>query len=143
MAIKTQLTEDMKQAMRDKNRTRLDAVRYLISEIKNTEIDQGELSDEQVFQLIGKQVKQIKETIADYQKAGRDEIVAQEEEKVAVLEAYLPKQLSDEELTTIVTEVVAQMDDPQMGQVIGAVKSRVGAQADGGRIAAVVRQQLA
>lgn len=143
MSLKTQLTEDMKQAMRDKDRIKLDTVRFLISEIRNTEIDNGEQTDEQIINIIGKQVKQLKETIEDYKKAGSDDIVVQEEAKIAVLESYLPAQLSDTELTAIVDAVIAEMDSPQMGQVIGAVKAKAGAQADGSRIAAIVKQHLA
>lgn len=139
MSIKSQLTEDMKQAMRDHDRVKLDTIRFLISEIKNTEIDHGELSDDAILQLIGRQIKQIKEALVDYEKAGNTEVVATEQTKISVLESYLPSQLSDEELSAIISEVKSEMPDANIGQIIGAVKSKVGAKADGGRIANLVR----
>lgn len=139
MPIKTQLIEDMKQAMRDHDRTKLETVRFLLAEIKNQEIDRGELTEEDVLQLIGKQVKQIKEAIGGYQQTGNTEAVAEEELKISTLESYLPKQLSDEELKAIVDEIRSSQPDANVGQIIGAVKAKVGAQADGGRIASLVR----
>lgn len=139
MSIKLKLTEDMKQAMRDRDRLKLDTIRFLLAEIKNTEIDQGELSDDSILQLISRQIKQIKETLADYEKAGNTEVVTEEEAKVAVLEDYLPAQLSDEELKTVIDEVKSSMPDANVGQIIGAVKAKAGASADGGRIASLVR----
>lgn len=139
MPIKTKLTEDMKQAMRDRDRLKLDVIRFLLSEIKNTEIDQGELSDDAILQLIGRQIKQIRETLSDYEKAGNSEVIEQEKAKISVLEDYLPSQLNDDELQKIINQIKADQPDANIGQIIGAVKARVGAQADGGRIASLVR----
>ena len=139
---KSQLMEDMKQAMRERNTLKLQTIRFLLAEIKNVEIDQGELSDEAIDKIIARQVKQMEEAIGDLEKSGREELVAEEREKIAVLQAYLPEKLSDEELDTIIDEVMSGMENPQMGQVIGQVMQRVGTQADGGVVSQKVRAKL-
>jgi uncharacterized protein YqeY len=143
MSIKIQLTENMKQAMRDKDRLKLDVIRFLLAEIKNNEIDRGELSDEQIFQLISKQIKQIKEVVADYQKVGNTEVAENEQKKVAILEAYLPAQMSEAEILAIIAQAKIDLPDANMGQLIGAVKQKVGALADGGTIAELIKKQSA
>lgn len=142
MPIKQQLTEDMKTAMKARDMQKLGAIRFLLSEIKNIEIDKGELSDEELQNVISKQVKQMKDTIAEYEKAGRTDMIADEEAKIAVYEAYLPEAMSDEELENIVDAVIAETDNPNMGSVIGAVRAKTAGRADGGAIAALVKQKL-
>lgn len=142
MSLRTQLTEDMKQSMRDRNMIKLNSIRFLLSELKNFEIDNGEQDDAGIQKIIAKTVKQMEESVAEYQKAGREELVAEEQQKIDALKGYLPQQLSDEELASIVKSVMAEMPNPNMGQVISAVKAKVGGQADGGRIASLVKQHL-
>lgn len=139
MSLQTQLIEDMKQAMKSGDRTRLDAIRFLRSEIKNYEIDHGEQDDSGVLTIVARQIKQINESIEGYEKGGRTDLVAEERAKQAVLEGYMPEQLSDDQLKTIVNEVLAQNPGAQMGPVIGQVMSRVKGKADGGRVSALVR----
>lgn len=142
MDLQTQLIEDMKQAMRDKDTVRLGVVRYLRSEIKNFEIDNGAQDDAGVQKIIASQVKKLKDAVNDFKNAGRDDLVVQEEEKIAVMESYLPKQLSDEELNSIVTKVVDSAEEKNMGKIIGAVMKEVGGRADGGRVSSAVRAKL-
>jgi uncharacterized protein len=142
MSLHTQLLEDMKNAMKSGDRTRLDAVRFLRSEIKNYEIDHGEQDDEGVLGIIARQVKQMNDSIQEYRKGDREDLAAEEELKLAILKEYLPAQMSDEELRTIVNEVVAQSAGAQMGPVIGQVMARVKGQADGGRVSTMVREAL-
>lgn len=142
MSFKDQLMEEMKQAMRDKNTAKLGVVRYLMSEIKNAEIDEGELSDEAIEKIVSKQIKQMKDAIQDYEKAGREELVLQETEKISLLEAYLPEQMSDEELAQIVEEVVSAADEKNMGMIIGQVMQKVKGQADGRRVSMMVKEKL-
>ena len=142
MDLQAQLMEDMKQAMRDKDMDKLGVIRFLRSEIKNFEIDNGAQDDAGVQKIIAAQVKKLKDAITDFRKAGRDEMVAEEEAKIAVMESYLPEQLSDEELAAIVTKVVSAAEDKNMGKLIGAVMKEVDGRADGGRVSAAVRSQL-
>lgn len=142
MDLQTQLIEDMKQAMRDKDTVKLGVVRYLRSEIKNFEIDNGAQDDAGVQKIISSQVKKLKDAVNDFKNAGRNDLVAQEEEKIAVMESYLPQQLSDEELNSIVTKVVDSAEEKNMGKIIGAVMKEVGGRADGGRVSSAVRAKL-
>ncbi|GIK84099.1 MAG: aspartyl-tRNA amidotransferase subunit B [Patescibacteria group bacterium] len=142
MNLQEQLMEDMKQAMRDKNMLKLGVIRLLRSEIKNFEIDNGPQDDAGVQKVIASQVKKMKDALVEFKNAGRDDIVADEEAKLVIMEAYLPQQLSDEELETIVTRVVAAAEDKNMGKLIGAVMKEVAGKADGNRVSALVRSKL-
>ncbi len=142
MDIKSQLTEDMKQAMRDKDTDKLGTIRFLLSEIKNVEIDEGVQDDAGVQKIISRQIKQIRDARSDFERAGRTDLVEQEDAKLAVLEAYLPAQLSDNELEALVDEAIAESADKNMGKIIGAVMQKAAGQADGGRVAAAVRNKL-
>lgn len=143
MALKAQLMEDMKNAMRAHDSVKLNAIRFLQSDIKNTEIDNGELDDAGVTKVIMKQVKQMNDVIVDYKKADRQDLVEEEQAKIDVLSAYLPKQMSDDDINAIIDRVMAEAAEPNMGQVIGGVMKEVGAQADGGRVSALVRAKMA
>jgi uncharacterized protein len=142
MSLKLQLTEDMKQAMRDRASLKLNTIRFLLSEIKNAELDSGDLDDAAAQKIAAKQIKSMKDAIEEYKKGDRNDLVSEEEEKIAVLEAYLPKQMSDEELMKAVEEVKASSGITEMGPLIGAVKQKVGNQADGGRVAAMIKQSM-
>lgn len=143
MPLKAQLTEDMKNAMRAKDAYKLGVIRFMISDIRNFEIDNGEQDDAGVEKLIAKQVKQMKDAITEFEKGGRNDLVEEEQGKVAILEAYLPKQLSDDELKTIVDGVVSQQaGNTNMGQIMGLVMKEVAGRADGGRVSAMVKQAL-
>lgn len=142
MTLKEQLMEEMKQAMRDKDMVKLGVIRLLRSEIQNYEIDNGPQNDPGVQKIIASQVKKLKDAVTDFRNAGRDELVAEEEAKIALMEAYLPQQLSDVELEEIVTRVVAASEEKNMGKLIGAVMQEVAGKADGNRVSALVRAQL-
>ncbi|NCN51214.1 MAG: glutamyl-tRNA amidotransferase [Candidatus Pacebacteria bacterium CG_4_9_14_3_um_filter_40_12] len=142
MDFKAQLMDQMKQAMKARDSVRVGTLRYLLSELKNAEIDQGELTPEAVTKVITKQVKQMKDALKDFVAAGRDEIVAEESQKIAILEEFLPDQMSDEDLEVLVSEVVSGTDERNMGKLIGMVMSKVSGQADGGRVSAAVKKAL-
>jgi uncharacterized protein len=142
MSIKDQLVRDMKQAMRDRDSARLSVIRFLIAEVKNIEIDQGELDDAGVQKVIARQIKQIKDAVVDYQNAGRDERVAEEQQKVSLLESYLPAQLTDEELVAVVKATVAANPGKKQGEIIREVMAQTAGQADGGRVARLVQTEL-
>ena len=141
-ALKLQLTEDMKNAMRAKDSLKLNAIRFLMSEIKNWEIDHGEQDDAGVQQVIAREVKKMKEAMAEFAQAGRTDLVDEEKLKLAVMEAYLPQQLSDDELQKIVSDVAAKTEPKVFGTVMKAVLAEVQGRADGGRVAALVKTAM-
>lgn len=142
MRIKQTITNDMKQAMKDRDMAKLTTLRTLLSEIKNFEIDNGEQDDAGVQKVVAKVAKQVNESITEYGKGGREDLVAEEKAKLEVLEAYLPQQMSDEELRNIVQEVVDQSSDKNMGPIIGQVMKKVTGQAEGNRVSQMVREAL-
>lgn len=142
MSLKQTLTEDMKQAMRDHNSAKLGTVRMVLSELKNFEIDNGEQDDAGVQKVVSKLVKQYQDALNDFKTAGREDLIAETQDKLKTLEAYLPQQMSDADLQKIVDEVVAAAPVKTMGPLIGQVMKRVAGQADGGRISAAVKAAL-
>lgn len=142
MNLKDQLVEDMKQAMKSKDTVKLGVVRFLRSEIKNYEIDNGEQDDKGVVKIIASQTKKIKDALSDFRSAGREDLVSEEEAKVAILESYLPQQISDDDLREIVSKIVDETEDKNMGKLIGAVVKAVDGKADGGRVSAMVKEKL-
>lgn len=143
MTISEQLMEDMKTAMRERNQIKLGIIRLLRSEIKNEEIDKGILDDQAVQKVIGRLVKQLKEALLDIKKSGRDELVAEEEAKIAVLEEYLPAQLSDEELVATIKTVMTESGETHQGKLTGLVSKQLQGKADGSRIAATIATIMA
>jgi uncharacterized protein len=141
-ALKLQLVEDMKTAMRAHDTVKLGVVRYLLSEIKNFEIDNGEQDDAGVQKVIAREVKKMKDALEDFKKADRQDIVDEETVKIAVMESYLPQQMSQEELEKIVKETVEAATDKNFGNVMKAAMAKVQGQADGGRVSALVKQFL-
>jgi uncharacterized protein len=142
MNLQTQLTEEMKQAMRDRDMVKLGVIRYLRSEIKNHEIDHGEQDDAGIQKIIASEVKKVKDALADFKKAGRDELVDQEEAKIAIMEEYLPEQMSDDDLVVVIDRVIAESDEKHMGKIIGAVMKEVAGKADGGRVSQLIKEKL-
>lgn len=134
MSVTQKIMEDMKAAMRARETTKLSAIRLLLSEVKNAEIDHGELNEEGFQKVVAKLAKQIRESADEFAKAGREETAASESEKLKVIEAYLPAQLSDEELKSIIEAVKANSPDASMGQLMGAVMAKVKGRADGNRV---------
>lgn len=139
MPLKDQLIEEMKNAMRARDAARLETLRYALSRIKNVEIDEGELDDAAVEKILAKIVKEIRESITEYGQGNRADLVDKEEQKLTVMQAFLPEPLTDEELQNIIDQV--KQDNPGLsgGQLIGAVLAKSGGRADGGRVAAMLR----
>lgn len=148
MSIKDQLTADMKQAMKDREagKLRLSVIRMVRANIKNVEInDKKELTDDEVLAVLMKEVKMRQDSVDEFQKAGRDELVAQAKEEIAILKKYLPEALSDDELKAIVAEVIAAVgatSPKDMGKVMSAVMAKTKGRADGKRINVMVRELL-
>ncbi len=148
--LKTRIDQDLKTALLAGDKTLVTTLRGLKSVILYEEVAKGVrdegLSDEQIVPLLVKEAKKRQESADLYKQGGNDERANAELAEKVVIENYLPKQLSDEELGVIVDEAIASQEasGPQaMGQVIGLVKQRTAGQADGGRIAAMVKERLA
>jgi uncharacterized protein len=138
MTLREQINDDIKTAMKEKNVAKRDALRLLSSAMKQVEVDERkELSDEDIIKIIQKQVKQRNDSMSQYRDAGREDLYDKEAAEAAIYEAYLPTQLTDDELEkalrTLITEMgAASMKD--IGRVMGAASKTLGSQADGKRI---------
>ena len=147
MSLKDQITEDMKNAMRAKETARLGAIRLLLAAVKQREVDDRiVLDDAAVIAIIEKMLKQRKDSISQFEKANRDDLVAIEAAEMLILQAYLPAQMSDAEVEAAVAAAVASTGatGPQdMGKVIGALKSQLAGKADMGKVSALVKAALA
>ncbi len=148
MSIKDLLTEDMKQAMKDKEsgKLRLSVIRMARANIKNIEIDEKrELNDDEVLAVLMKEVKMRQDSLEEFTKAGREELAEQAKQEIAILRKYLPEQLSDEELKALVEEAVAETGaagPKDMGKVMAALMPKTKGRADGKRINTMVRELL-
>ena len=144
--LKEKLLEDLKSAMKEKNVNKKNAVQMVRTAILQTEKDKGvEVTDEQIIDIIAKEVKKRKDSIADFEKAQRQDLIDQINDEIAALEVYLPKQLTDDELETkikAIIEKVGAKDIKDLGKVMKEAKTEIGAQADGRRINETVRKLL-
>ena len=147
LSLKAQITEDMKAAMRAKETDRLGTIRLLQAAIKQREVDERiELDDAAVLAVIDKMLKQRKDSITAFEQAGRDDLVAKEAAEVAVLQVYMPAQLSEAEVDAAVRDAVAKAGaaGPQdMGKVIGILKPALAGRADMTQVSARVKAALA
>ena len=144
--IKTQLQDELKAAMRARDSQRRNAIRLLQSAIKQVEIDsRSQLDDEAVLRILQREAKQRRETIAEMDDAGRAGAAAEARYELALIESFLPAQLSADELRAIVSAAVAESGATsmkQMGQVMRVVMPQVQGRADGKAVNAIVREQL-
>ena len=149
MSLKDKLTADMKDAMkaRDAGKLRLSVIRLVRGAIRQQEIDgQKELSDEDVLGVSSKEVKQRRDSIEDFQKGGRDDLVAEAEAEIAVLMEYLPQQLSEDEVRSLVKEAIAvsgAASPKDMGKVMKELMPKVKGRADGKLVNGIVKELLA
>jgi hypothetical protein len=147
MTLKARITEDMKSAMRAKDTVRLGAVRLLLAAIKQKEVDErSEPDDAAITAIVEKLIKQRKDSISQFQAAGRDDLVAAEQAELAVLQAYLPEQLSTTEIEAAVAAAIAESGATSardMGKVMGLLKPRLAGRADMGQISSLIKAHLA
>ena len=145
--LKEKLLEDLKSAMKEKNVNKKNAVQMVRTAILQIEKDKGiQVTDEQIIDIIAKEVKKGKDSLADFERAQRQDLIDQINEEIATLEGYLPKQLSDYELESKIKEIIQKVDAKDikdLGKVMKEAKAEIGAQADGRRINEVVRKLLA
>ena len=146
MALREQLNEDIKAAMKAREQDRLGALRLMLSAVKQREVDERiTLDDAGVIGVVEKMIKQRRESIAQYEKAARQDLADREKAEIAVLEAYLPKQLSQAEVDAVVAEAIAATgarSAADMGKVMGVVKPRLAGRADMGKVSALVKAKL-
>lgn len=145
--LKEKLLEDLKAAMKDKNVNRKNTVQMVRASILQVEKDKKiELNDDQILEVIAKEFKKRNDSLADYEKSGREDLIAQIKEEMSVLEGYLPKKLSEEELTEKVKEIISEVGATsmkEMGLVMKAAKEKLGVTADGKMINEIVKKILA
>jgi uncharacterized protein len=147
--LKERLRADLNTAMRERDQVRLRTLRMALTSITNEEVSgqsARDLSDDEIVKVLTREAKKRREAAEAFESAGRDEQAAAERAEGDVLASYLPAQLTDDELTSLVAEVIAETGAsgmPAMGQVMKAATPRAAGRADGARVAAEVRRQLA
>jgi uncharacterized protein len=146
MSLIDQLKDQMKDAMRAKEKVRLGTIRMALAAIKQIEVDtREELTDEQAIAVLTKMVKQRRDSIAQYEAAGRPELAAVEAEEIQVIETFLPTPLSEAEVAALLDEAILAVGASSMadmGKVMGALKAKVQGRADMGAIGALIRAKL-
>ncbi len=144
--LKEKLLEDLKQSMKESNSIRKNVIQMVRAAILQVEKDKGiQVTDEQIIEIIAKESKKRKDSLEDYQKSGREDLIAQINTEIEILSEYLPKQLTDEELEDIIKQIIKQVNAESikdMGKVMKEAKEQIGAKADGKRINEVVRKIL-
>jgi uncharacterized protein YqeY len=146
MALKDRLTEDMKNAMRAGEKERLATIRLALAAIKQREVDERiSLDDTQVLAVLEKMIKQRREAITQFAAGKRPDLVAKENSEIVVIQAYLPAQLGEAELDSLIGEAIAASGATSvkdMGKVMAAVKPKVQGRADMGAVSARIKQKL-
>lgn len=141
-----QINQDMKEAMKAKERDRLTTIRMIKASIQNEEIDKGrELETEEELAILSREKKQRLESYEEFEKAGRTDLMEKLEAEIEIVDKYLPEQLSDEEVRTIVNETIEEVGAESMkdmGEVMSSVMPKVQGRADGGQVNTFVREIL-
>lgn len=144
--IKTRLQNDMKAAMKAKEKARLTTIRSALAAIKQKEVDgQTTLDDDQIIAVVDKMVKQRKESLSQYQEAGRDDLADVETAEIAVLQEYLPAALSDAEISSMIDAAIAESGAESMrdmGKVMGLLKPKMQGRADMSAVSATIKAKL-
>ncbi|KRT54657.1 GatB/YqeY domain-containing protein [endosymbiont of Ridgeia piscesae] len=144
--LKQRIQDDVKAAMKAREKQRLGTLRLITAAIKQREVDERiELNDDQVLAILEKMIKQRRDSIAQYQQAGRDELAVQEQSEIEIIQDYMPEGLSTEEINSLIEEAIASsgasaMKD--MGKVMGQLKPKMQGRADMGQVSALVKQKL-
>jgi uncharacterized protein len=147
-SLKDRIGEDIKTAMKAKDKIRLETVRSIKKAIIEKEValrPLDSLTEAQEIELLAQQAKQRRDSIEQFQKAGREDLAAKESQELAIIETYLPKQVSDEELNTIIDEIIALVGATSikdLGKVMGEAMQQLKGKADGKKIQALVKDKL-
>ncbi len=146
MSLKDRIQDDIKTAMRAAERERLMTLRLISAGIKQREVDERiSLDDSQVLAVLDKMIKQRRESIASFESGGRADLVAKETAELAIIQGYLPTQLTEAELDVLIAEAIAQIGASSvkdMGKVVGVVKSKATGRADMAAVAARIKARL-
>ncbi len=146
MSLLERLNTDIKQAMKDKDKEKLSVLRMVKSSIQNESIKHGrDLSEEEELTVLSRELKQRKDSLQEFDKAGREDLVHKLQGEIAIVEHYMPEQLSEEELSAIVQQTIADVNatsKAEMGKVMGALMPKVKGKADGSLVNKLVQQHL-
>ena len=146
MSLKDRILQDVKDAMRARDKPRLATIRLITAAIKQQEVDERiELDDTQVLALLDKMCKQRRESISQFEKAGRDDLIAQETSELELIQTYLPEQLGEDEIATLIDEAMASTGAASikdMGKVMGQLKPKLQGRADMGAVSAMIKAKL-
>ncbi len=146
MSTKDRIQQDMKDAMRARDKERLATIRLILAAIKQREVDERiELDDAQVLAVLDKMVKQRRESIAQFEKAGRDDLIAKEQAEIEVITPYLPAALSEEEIARLIDaalEATGASSIKDMGKVMGQLKPQLAGRADMGKVSGLIKARL-
>ena len=144
--LKTRIQDDVKAAMKAKDKERLATLRLITAAIKQREVDdRAELNEEQVLAILEKMIKQRRDSIAQYESAGRQELADQEKSEIAIIETYMPEGLSEEEIAELITQAIAETGAESMrdmGKVMGLLKPKMQGRADMGKVSGLIKQKL-
>ncbi len=146
MSLQERLSEDLKDAMRQKDETRRSTIRFIRAAVQNQEIDKREaLTDDEIIGVLSRLVRQHQESIAEFKKADRHDLVGKEEAELRIIREYMPEQISEEDLAQLAREAISQTGASgpgDMGKVMGILMPQVRGRADGSQVSSVVRQLL-
>ena len=147
MSLKVKIHEAMKSAMREKQKARLSTIRLMLADINRVEVDERtELPDDRILVILDKMQKQRRDSISQYEQAGRDDLAAVESYELGVISDFLPEPLSEEALVVIIDNAISEVGATSMGdmgKVMGAVKTQLAGKADMGQVSAAVKAALA
>jgi uncharacterized protein YqeY len=146
MSLKDRIQQDVKDAMRAKEKQRLATIRLITAAIKQREVDERiELDDEQVLMVLDKMCKQRRESISQFEKAGRDDLIAREASELEIIQGYLPEQLGEDEIAAMIDSVMAETGASSikdMGKVMGQLKPKLQGRADMAAVSALIKSKL-
>ncbi|MDQ0161294.1 GatB/YqeY domain-containing protein [Bacillus alveayuensis] len=147
MSLLERLNQDMKQAMKNKEKDRLTVIRMVKASLQNEAIKLGksELTEEEELTVLSREVKQRKDSLQEFENAGRSDLVEKVQNEINILNDYMPEQLSEEELLEIIKQTIAEVNatsKAEMGKVMGAIMPKVKGKADGSLVNKLVQQQL-
>lgn len=144
--LRDRIGDDMREAMKARDRLRVGALRMLMAAVKNTEVEKlHQLSDDEVLEVVAREAKRRRESIEAFEQGGRRDLVDKEAAELAVLEGYLPARLTEEEISLLVEEAIAETGastPKQMGEVMKALIPKIRGRADGAQVSALVKARL-
>lgn len=146
MSLQERLSEDLKDAMRQKDEIRRSTIRFVRAAIHNQEIDKGDaLNDDEIIGVLSRMVRQHQESISEFKKADRQDLVGKEEAELRIIRQYMPEQVSEEKLAELAREAISQTGASgpgDFGKVMGILMPQLRGRADGAQVSSVVRQLL-